>query len=236
MPGETPAAAATPPAGTPPPSPVTGTPPAGQPVQPQGAPPPQAGAPQGSATPAQPPEPQKGQPAAPAAPAALAIKLPEGSKADPKLVEAYTAHAKKLGMTQEAAQGAWDWFSQAQAEGAKAFEGALQKQVATDVQTLMADKEFGGVNYTKTLAARDGALKDFFGDDVAKLFKDLGIDTNPGVAKGLARIRALVSGSSVGDKGGQPAAAMTTREAELRRMFPNSYDAMVGKPQQKKTA
>jgi hypothetical protein len=70
-------------------------------------------------------------------------------------------------------------------------------------------------------------LKQFFGDDVAKLFKDLGIDTNPGVAKGLARIRALISGDQVGDKGGRPAPAMTTREAELRRMFPNSYDQMV---------
>jgi hypothetical protein len=70
-----------------------------------------------------PPRPRREPGSRPATPLQLVIKAAGGSKADPKLVEAYTAHAKKLGMTQEAAQGAWDWFSQAQAEGAKAFEG-----------------------------------------------------------------------------------------------------------------
>jgi hypothetical protein len=160
--------------------------------------------------------------------AQIAIKLPAGAEANPSAVEAgkhYGAWAKTAGLSQEHAQKAFDYF----VERSRESEGALQKQIVKYIDTLKADKEFGGANYDKTLAARDSALKQFFGDEVGNLFKELGIDHHPGVAKGLARIRASISEDAVGDKGGKPAPGMTTREAELRRMFPNSYDQMVGK-------
>lgn len=230
MPDPTPAAV-TPPAGAPPPPPAAAPAP-GQPVQPQGAPPPQAAAPSQPVQPAQPTDPPKEPPKGAAPQVEVAIKLPAGAEANPNAVKAgehYSAWAKSAGLSQEHAQKAFDYF----VERSRESEGALQRQIVRDIDTLKADKEFGGANYDKTLAARDSALRHFFGEEVAKLFKDLGIDTNPGVAKGLARIRASISEDSIGDKGGSPPPAMNTREAELRKMFPNSYDAMVGK---KKTA
>jgi hypothetical protein len=43
-------------------------------------------------------------------PAELAIKLPEGKKADQKFLDGYVATAKKLGLSQEQAQGIADHF------------------------------------------------------------------------------------------------------------------------------
>lgn len=169
----------------------------------------------------------KGAGAKAGAQAEIAIKLPDGTKADPKFVEAYVTTAKKHGLSQEQAQGVAEFMIETQKASNKAYEEALQRQVSKDTEALRADKEFGGVNFDKTVKARDSALAQFFGEETAKLVKELGLEANPGFAKGLARIRALVSEDTVGDKGAKPGAATTTREAELRKMFPHSYDQMV---------
>jgi hypothetical protein len=94
--------------------------------------------------------------------AQVVIKLPAGYEANPDAVEAgehYGAWAKsKLGLTQEHAQAAFDYFI----ERSKESEGALQKQIVRDIDALKADKEFGGANYDKTLAARDSAAEAVF--------------------------------------------------------------------------
>jgi len=162
--------------------------------------------------------------------AQLAIKLPDGAKVSPKFVDGYSSVAKKLGLSQEQAQGVVDFLASHSAEGRQAEESAYQKQVTQEVDALKNDKQFGGQNYDATIKSGDSAMKQFFGEKFVERAKAGVISaTDPDFRKGLALIRSLISEDAVGDKQTNPPKAANTREAELRKMFPNSYDQMVHK-------
>lgn len=152
----------------------------------------------------------------------IVIKLPDGSKSDPKFVEAFVASATKHGLSQVQAQAVAEFLDQSQASGLKTLEGAFQQQLGKFDETLRADPQFGGTNFDKTTKARDSALKQFGDDDTAKFLEEMGANRHPGFSKMMARIRSLVSDDTVGDKGAKAGAAEETRMGELKRMFPNS--------------
>jgi hypothetical protein len=212
MPDPVPAAGAAPAGST--------TPPAAPPA-PQGAGAPPAQPPQDPSKAAQPPETPKEQPK-PAAAAELAIKLPEGKKADQKFLDGYVATAKKLGLSQEQAQGIADHFIAIESEQAKQWDGALKALTAKNDADLKADKDWGGAKYDATVKAADSALKQFFSEEGAKELAELGLQNRPWLRKGLALVRSLVSEDSVGDKKVAPAAGQETRLDQLKKMFPNS--------------
>jgi hypothetical protein len=203
------------------PAPTTTTPPAApSPAATPPATPPAPPAQDPSKT-AQPPETPKEQ-APPATPAELVIKLPEGKKADQKLLDGFIAASKKAGLKQEQAQAIADHFIATETEQAKQLEGALKALTEKNDADLKADKDWGGSKYDATVKAADSALKQFFSEDGAKELAELGLQNRPWLRKGLALIRSLIAEDSVGDKTTKPPAAVQTREAELRRMFPNS--------------
>lgn len=201
-----------------PPAPPTPAPPPAAPPGPQGAPPPPAGTPSQPPPPAKPNEPAKepGAPqgAKPGDQAQLDIKLPDGAKPNAKFVETIT----KAKLSQEQGQAVADYL----VESGKAMEAALKTQLQGFEKTLRADEAFGGTNYDKTIAARDSALNQFGDDETAKFLEDMGAKQHPGFSKMMAKIRALVGEDSIGEKGSKGGPAGDTREAELKRMFPNS--------------
>lgn len=146
--------------------------------------------------------------------AQLDIKLPAGAKPNAKFVETIT----KAKLSQEQGQAVADYL----VESGKAMEAALKTQLQGFEKTLRDDQAFGGTNYDKTVAARDSALKQFGDDETAKFLEDMGAKQHPGFSKMMAKIRALVGEDSVGEKGSKGGPAGDTREAELKRMFPNS--------------
>jgi hypothetical protein len=161
----------------------------------------------------------------------IAIKLPDGAKADAKFLDAFTGKAKVLGFSQDQAQGMAEFLMDAQQQGIKALEDGLKAQVAKEAEALRADKDFGGSNYDKTVKARDIAFERFSNKEVAEKWRKDGVIsvTDPEFVKMCARFSALTSEDTVGDKGAKPGASVRTREDELRQQFPNSYDQMVGK-------
>jgi hypothetical protein len=162
----------------------------------------------------------------------IAIKLPDGAKADAKFLEAFTGKAKALGYSQDQAQGMAEFLMESQKQGIKALEDGLKAQVAKETELLRNDKDFGGANYDKTVKARDTAFERFANKEAAEKWRKDGVIsvTDPEFAKMCARFSALTSEDSVGDKGTKPGAREKTQEDIHRQMFPKSYDQMVGKP------
>lgn len=78
----------------------------------------------------------------------------------------------------------------------QAAQQRLDQMRTKDVETLKADKEYGGVNYDATLKAAQSATAQFFGEEGSKVLKATGLDNHPAIVKGLARLRKAISEDS----------------------------------------
>jgi hypothetical protein len=98
----------------------------------------------------------------------------------------------------------------------------IAAQPARDLESLKADKTFGGPNFQATV---DGAkrIEAFaFGEDLSKLLAPYGMQSDPVLLKGFARLARVISEDSIGGTAG----GGTQQVDELAAMFPNSIDKM----------
>lgn len=96
---------------------------------------------------------------------------------------------------------------QAQAQQVQAER--LEAMRTKDVETLKADKVFGGEKYQATVDASKSAMTQFFGEDGSALLRASGLDNHPAIVKGLARVRAAIGE----DKGAAPPGTAPTPKA-----------------------
>lgn len=161
-----------------------------------------------------------------AKPVAFVPKLPDGFKLSDDVVKEFNAifADEKLSAAGRQQKLIDLQVKQWQAQQ-RAFEDRLAAQPGLDLDELKADKAFGGPNFQKTI---DGALRIerlAFGEELGKLLTPYGMQSNPVIVKGLARLARLIADDSVGSKTGN-SPAETDADAQGRAMFPKSWDTM----------
>lgn len=126
----------------------------------------------------------------------------------------------------EKMQALTDFQVKSDAEQTKAVDDILKQQRDKDFESLKADAEFGGGRLDKTVAEARDVMTYAFGEKGSKLLEVYGLDKHPDIVIPLARIRAVLSEDTLKGTIKAPAAPANDREAQLKAMFPNSYDAM----------
>jgi len=125
--------------------PVTGTTPATATTTPAATPPTKgsflSGAPK-----AEQGKPVEGNTTTPPAGSALEVKIPEGFKADPKVLETFTAKAAELKLNSEQANAMLAIHAETTKAAVEAQVAEAEKTSATWESELNADKDFGGQN------------------------------------------------------------------------------------------
>lgn len=165
----------------------------------------------------------KGTGDTPAAPTPFVPKLPDGVKMDEAVLKEFREIQADSKLTpEERMQKTIDLQIKAAQQSERTFRDRLAAQPAKDLEALRADKDFGGPNLQQTIDGAQRIERLAFGEDLAALLKPLGMQSNPVILKGLARLSRLIAEDSVGTKtGGGPNGG-----DELAAMFPNSIGQM----------
>lgn len=116
--------------------------------------------------------------------------------------------------------------SEATQKKAREEQDRLAAQPARDLETLKTDKDFGGPNYQATVDGAKRIERLAFGEDLSKLLAPFGMQNDPVIVRGLARLSRLIAEDSVGDKVGSGPSGEASAEQQGRAMFPKSYDKM----------
>ena len=179
-----PAAAAPAPAATP--APAAAAPAPAEPAKPAASPEPRKTILGGA--------PKSGEPAKPAAAAAAPegapekyadFKLPEGVTADPKLMEAFSATAKELGLSQEKAQK----FVDLQAQNVKAEIDARLTAFNTQIETWEKEtRAHFGANADKEFANAARAVEQIGTPELRTLLNESGLGSHPELVKFFAKV------------------------------------------------
>jgi hypothetical protein len=156
---------------------------------------------------------QKSEEPQPKAPAEYTFTAPEGQEYDGKMLEAYTAAARKADLTQEAAQTLIQTMAPAIAAHQAEQVRAIQDQW---VETSKTDTEFGGVKLTENLGVARKALDQFGTPELRTLLEQSGLTNHPEVIRVLYRVGKAISEDTF--VGGRKVAAPDSAKS----FYPNS--------------
>jgi hypothetical protein len=124
--------------------------------------------------------------------AEIEVKLPEGVELDAKLIEGYKGVAKEVGLDSAKATKLVTWFADQQQKASEALVADHQKQSQGWWESIKADKEFGGAEFEKSMAAAQGLIRKYGGGEQgSEVIADLrtyGLGNLPSFFKMLARI------------------------------------------------
>lgn len=128
------------------------------------------------------------------APEKYEFKTPEGVNFDAAVIEAFSATAKELNLSQEAAQKVLDNVGPIMAK-----RQAESLQAAHDewVGSARADKEYGGDKFDANLAIAKKALTAFGTPELTSLLRDSGLGSHPEVIRFFYRAGKRISEDTV---------------------------------------
>lgn len=126
---------------------------------------------------------QQGQQTSQTAPAEIDLKLPDGFAKDDPLIGDFTKTAKDLGLKSESAQKLFDLYAGAKAAEAKALNESLSAQTKQWVDSIKADKEFGGENFKASLVFANKAIDRFGSPELRQALTASGLGNHPEVVK-----------------------------------------------------
>lgn len=160
------------------------------------------------------------------APEKYEFKAPEGFTLDDKQIEAYSAKAKELGLSQDAAQSLVDFYAGLAKEAAEAPYNAYRDQRRAWVNEIVADKTIGngkdGLNADTKAAI--GRVKDTLPADLRGAFEEAMDFT--GAGDHPAFVRAMLAFSKLMTEGrpvpvGNPPAPPKSAPSAAQAMWPS---------------
>ena len=137
------------------------------------------------------------------APEKYEFKPLEGHEFDPVVLDAYSAAAKKLNLTQEKAQSVLDEMAPVM----KAQQEARLVQMQKEWQTAAhADKEYGGDKWEENMGIAGKAFNKFASPELRDIFDKSGLHHNPEIIRTFYRIGKAISEDKFvgGGSGEQP--------------------------------
>jgi hypothetical protein len=211
------------------------TPPAAPAPPPAGAPPPApssilstttdggAATAAGSTQQAAPGETPKGEPAkATEAPAELEIKLPQGTEADAALLSEFKPLVTEMGLKGEQAQKLFDFHVKALTQADQKTRASWEQTQKGWVESVKADKEYGGAQYEQNVKVAQKAIAKFGGPELERVLAVSGLGNHPELVRFAFRVGKAFAEDSVAATSGGPS-TQTTDEARLRLQFPTMY-------------
>lgn len=133
------------------------------------------------------------QPAPAEAPAVYEFAPIEGVPVAPPVIEAYTAAARELKLSPEAAQTVLQRVAPVIQNHHTAMLNEAVKNWEAEVR---ADPEYGGDKLDATLANAQKVLKDFGDPGLAQLLQTSGLGNHPALVRTFAKIGAAFGGDS----------------------------------------
>lgn len=124
------------------------------------------------------------------APEAYSFSDPEGTALDPQVIEQFSAVAKELNMSQEAAQKLIDKMGPAMAQRQAEAVAAIHEQWVGEAK---ADKEFGGAALDENLGVAKKALDAFGTPKLTELLNETGLGNHPEMIRLLVRAGKAIS-------------------------------------------
>lgn len=136
------------------------------------------------------------------APESYNFTAPEGKEFDDRVLTEFSAVAKDLNLTQEAAQQMLDRIGPA----LEARNAARISEAAAEwAENSMADKEFGGAAVEQNLAMAKKALDTFGTPELRDLLNETGLGNHPEIIRVLYRAgKAISEDTFVAGGGGMP--------------------------------
>jgi hypothetical protein len=148
------------------------------------------------------------------APEKYEFVMPENASMDEAGIESFSAFAKDLNLTQEAAQKMVDKMAPAmQARQAE----VLQVNKTKWADQSRADTEFGGAKLTENMAVAEKALNQFGTPALHTLLKESGLGNHPEIIRAFYRAGKAISEDGSFVNGNKSATSETTAQ----RMYPN---------------
>jgi hypothetical protein len=156
----------------------------------------------------------------------LELTLPEGVDAKLVLMDELKPLAKEAGLKGEVAQKFADLMVKSHAAAAQQAREGFVAQTRQWVETVKADKEYGGSNFEASQQLVQKAFRQFATPALKELLLDSGLGNHPELFRLMAKVGKAIGEDSVGDTGGTSASGAkqdNSREAKMKRMFPSSY-------------
>jgi hypothetical protein len=132
---------------------------------------------------------------------------PEGQEFDPEILKTYSETAKELKIGKDAAQKMLDKIAPAMQERQQRQVDAINKEW---IETVKADKEYGGEKLSENLAVAKKALDTFATPEFKSFLEESRLGNNPEVIRFMLRVgRAIsedkfVAGASTSGKSAAP--------------------------------
>lgn len=141
-------------------------------------------------------------------PAKYELKTPEGSTLDAAHIEAVSAFAGELGLSNEAAQKIVERDARLLADSQLAAIATYDTQVKAWADQVRADPEIGGAKLDATIKTAQKALTKFGSPELVQMLNTHGYGNHPEVVKFCLRIGASMSEDSIpaGTPGSSPQA------------------------------
>jgi hypothetical protein len=159
----------------------------------------------------------------------IQIKLPEGVKADEKLMGDFKGIAKELGLKSEGAQKLLDLHLNTLQRAEKEFSEAAAQRADTWYKAIEADAELGGVRLKETAQTVQKAVVKFGGDEFKKEIDAAGLGNWPPLVKFLHKVGLTMKDDSVAlDHKPAPAQANDS-EALYRSLYNKTPQMFSGK-------
>ena len=157
-----------------------------------------------------------------AAPEPLTLKLPEGMKADDKLLAGFEPVAKELGLDSGKAQKLVDLYAGRILEVQKEAIEAHQKQVDGWAEQVKTDKELGGDHFAETQQLVASVMTQFNDPGLVEVLNTSGFGNHPALVRFVARIGKAIADDTIKGAGGGGGKAPLTEAEKLARFYDKS--------------
>lgn len=142
------------------------------------------------------------------APEKYEFKAPEGHTLDEGVIAEFSNVAKELNLSQDAAQKMIDALApKIAAQNREAFEKQITETRTAWVDSVKADKEFGGEKLNENLSVAKKALEKFGSPELRTLLETTGLGDNPEIIRAFYRAGKAISEDTIVPGGTKPATA-----------------------------
>lgn len=151
------------------------------------------------------------------------LTVPDDANLDAELVNGYSTLAQEQGLSSEQASAVVAWFVDQTKAAETAQAEALKTQSAGWLDEVKADPKLGGENFAATCNDAKKALRQFGGEDLAKLYAQIGMENHPASIAAWAAVgRAMAEDNSGGGGGGPGGGAPQDRDAWIGKLYDKS--------------
>jgi hypothetical protein len=163
--------------------------------------------------------------AAEQAKAELELKLPEGFQPDAKVLDGFKAKAKALGLDGAKASDLVGFYADLQKQAAAQQAQHIEQTRKAWKDAQLADKEFGGAELQKNVAAAHKVMTKFGTAELKDFLEQTGLGDHPEVIRFFVRVAKADAEDTTADDTANTTgkSAALAEEAQLKALYPTMF-------------